>query len=226
MNRYLLLTSALLLAPVAAFAVDGVVLINQTTVTAAGGFPYKITQPGSYRLSGNLQVSALNTDAIEIQTNNVTLDLNGFSITGPVTCTGSGAGLACSPLSTGKGIFSTGSNSVVRNGAVGGFLSGVDLTGSVPSAQAIVEEILVSNNLSAGIHASDAVVRRNVAVRNGTGIEVTASTVTDNIANRNLNGLSVIAGVFGSNTLVGNGQAIFPGSSISQNNNACNGSAC
>jgi hypothetical protein len=29
------------------FAVDGVVLINQSTVLAAGGFPYAISQPGS-----------------------------------------------------------------------------------------------------------------------------------------------------------------------------------
>src|SRR5579871_1593275 len=226
MRRHILYTMAMVLAPITASAVDGVVLINQSTVMAAGGFPYKITQPGSYRFSGNLQVTALNTDAIDIQANNVTLDLNGFSITGPVICTGSGASLACNPASSGIGISSTGANCVVRNGAVVGFLSGVDLAGVSGAGQAIVEEILVSNNITAGIHAIDAVVRRNVAVRNGTGIEVTSSTVTDNVANRNLTGLSVVAGVFGSNALTGNGRAIFPGSSISQNNNACNGSAC
>ena len=32
-----------------AFAIDGVVLINQSTVTAAGGFPYMITKTGSYK---------------------------------------------------------------------------------------------------------------------------------------------------------------------------------
>jgi hypothetical protein len=35
------------------FAVDGTTLINQATVPSAGGFPYHITQSGSYRLSGN-----------------------------------------------------------------------------------------------------------------------------------------------------------------------------
>jgi hypothetical protein len=53
------LICAALMFSAPAFAVDGVVLINQSTVMAAGGFPYKITQPGSYKLSGNLAVTAL-----------------------------------------------------------------------------------------------------------------------------------------------------------------------
>jgi hypothetical protein len=74
---YGLLAAAFL--PACAFAVDGVVLINQSTVTSAGGFPYTISQPGSYKLSGNLSVPA-NIDGILITASNVTLDLNGFSI--------------------------------------------------------------------------------------------------------------------------------------------------
>jgi hypothetical protein len=70
---------AFALIPTCAFAVDGVVLINQSTVTSAGGFPYTISQPGSYKLSGNLSVPA-NIDGILITASNVTLDLNGFSI--------------------------------------------------------------------------------------------------------------------------------------------------
>jgi hypothetical protein len=66
--------------PASVFAVDGVVLINQSTVTAAGGFPYTISQPGSYKLSGNLVVASL-ANGIQITASNVTLDLNGFSIT-------------------------------------------------------------------------------------------------------------------------------------------------
>jgi parallel beta-helix repeat protein len=63
-----------------AFAVDGVILINQATVMAAGGFPYKITRPGSYKLSGNLVVTTAIAEAIVISSDDVTLDLNGFSI--------------------------------------------------------------------------------------------------------------------------------------------------
>jgi hypothetical protein len=88
----LVLGIALMMVPVCGFAIDGQVLINQSTVIASGGFPYRITQSGSYKLSGNL---ALNTSqnanysgpggpadvAILIDANNISLDLNGFSIT-------------------------------------------------------------------------------------------------------------------------------------------------
>jgi len=88
----LVLGIALMMVPVCGFAIDGQVLINQSTVMASGGFPYRITQPGSYKLSGNL---TLNTSqnanytgpggpadvAILIDANNISLDLNGFSIT-------------------------------------------------------------------------------------------------------------------------------------------------
>lgn len=72
----------------AAQAVDGVVLINQSRALAgnvtsgdAPGFPVTITKPGSYRLSGNLTVPA-GTDGIVIAADEVTLDLNGFLMSG------------------------------------------------------------------------------------------------------------------------------------------------
>ena len=69
------------LLPACAFAADGQVLINQSIIMAAGGFPYVISQPGSYKLSGNLAVPN-GVSGISITANNVTLDLNGFSMTG------------------------------------------------------------------------------------------------------------------------------------------------
>ena len=74
----ILLSASFAFAP-SDFAIDGQVLINQAGVLAAGGFPYKITQPGSYKLSGNL-VGTLNTQVIQILSSNVTLDLNGFNV--------------------------------------------------------------------------------------------------------------------------------------------------
>jgi len=69
------------LAPVCGFAVDGQVLINQSTVMSAGGFPYIISQPGSYKLTSNLIVPNF-VSGIQISASNVTLDLNGFTISG------------------------------------------------------------------------------------------------------------------------------------------------
>src|ERR1700760_2943950 len=76
------------------YAVDGVVLIDQSHALAGNitpgdspGFPVTISQPGSYRLTGNLTVPDANTTAIQITADGVTIDLNGFSIIGPVVCT-------------------------------------------------------------------------------------------------------------------------------------------
>ncbi len=89
MRKTVLLVLAMGLVPTCSFAVDGVVLINQSTVMAAGGFPYIIKDPGSYKLSGNLTMNttllgnyfAVWDIAIAIASSNVNLDLNGFAIT-------------------------------------------------------------------------------------------------------------------------------------------------
>src|SRR6266567_2659981 len=103
--------------PYAAYAVDGVVLINQSSALAgnvtpgdAPGFPVTISVAGSYRLSGNLTVPDANTTAIEITADDVTIDLNGFSIIGPTVCSGGPPVTSCSPTGSGAGIFSDKSN--------------------------------------------------------------------------------------------------------------------
>src|ERR1700675_702311 len=75
------------------WAVDGVVLIDQNKAMAGNvtpgdtpGFPVTISLPGSYRLAGNLTVPDANTTAITIIADNVSLDLNGFTIQGPTVC--------------------------------------------------------------------------------------------------------------------------------------------
>jgi hypothetical protein len=70
---------AFALIPVCAFGVDGAVLINHSTVSTSGGFPYVVSQAGSYKLSGNLVVDA-GKNGIEISAPNIFLDLNGFDI--------------------------------------------------------------------------------------------------------------------------------------------------
>src|SRR5215831_13467976 len=60
----------------------------------APGFPVTICKPGSYVLGSNLTVPA-NTDGIDIAVPNVSIDLNGFTVKGPVTCTGVGTTLSC-----------------------------------------------------------------------------------------------------------------------------------
>ena len=89
---------------------DGVIEINQARALAGGitpadtaGFPVEINAPGSYILTSDLIVSGVDTIGIQALTSEVTLDLNGFRIVGPVTCTGAGATLSCSATGLGTG---------------------------------------------------------------------------------------------------------------------------
>jgi hypothetical protein len=98
------------------YAVDGVVLIDQAAVLAGGitpadgpGFPVNLSAPGSYRLSSDLVLPAGSyASGFWIDSDNVTLDLNGFSLIG-----------AAPTIS--DGIFIFAANVEVRNGTVRAF---------------------------------------------------------------------------------------------------------
>jgi hypothetical protein len=83
-----LFAAAMLAFAASAGAVDGIIEINQAKVLANGGsFPYTIAAANagqSYRLTGPLKVPA-STDGIDVNAPNVTIDLNGFTISGPGT---------------------------------------------------------------------------------------------------------------------------------------------
>jgi hypothetical protein len=149
----LVLSSALFLAS-SAHAVDGVIEINQEKVLAAGGFPYAIAASGSYRLTSNLDVTGQpnpeNLTVISIQTNNVSIDLNGFAIIGPANC--SGTPLVCSPCGAGFGIAaSTRSHITVLNGTV----RGMGFRGVQVQHYARVENVHATHNCAYGIYTGD-----------------------------------------------------------------------
>src|SRR5271166_2366948 len=143
------LTILLAFAP-AALAVDGNVLINQSTITngltgcpTGGHFPIIICQSGSYRLSGNVTVPDANTDAIHITADNVALDLNGFAILGPATCKRRTFPVQCSTTGTGVGISSNNENVALSNGAVNGMgFAGIRLLGTGTK----IDGLRVANN--------------------------------------------------------------------------------
>lgn len=99
-----------------------------------------ITQAGSYRLTGNLAVPA-NTTAIVIATGNVTLDLGGFEVKGPNTCTGYPV-TGCGTQDGAPGISAPSANeflAVVRNGKVIGMAgTWIDLRGNSSSVEHVV----------------------------------------------------------------------------------------
>src|SRR5208282_1462683 len=94
----------------------GPIQINQVTVLAAGGFPYKIKTSGSYILTSNL-TNSKSTNAIDVTAAQVTIDLNGFEILGPG-----------SSVATVTGINASGLIDVtVENGAVSEFGTGINV---------------------------------------------------------------------------------------------------
>jgi hypothetical protein len=169
-----------------ALAVDGVTLIDQNRALAgnvtpgdAAGFPVTISRAGSYRLSGNLDVTNANTTAIEITASNVTIDLNGFAILGLVTCNGTPV-TSCTPAGTGSGITVSGtpSNIAVRNGAVRGMGShGINLGLGVHG----VTDVRVESNGGVGIFVSGGTVSHTIVTSNGdAGIVMGLGTVSHN----------------------------------------------
>jgi len=183
-----------------AFAVDGVTLINQATVQAAGGFPYTISQPGSYRLSGSLV--AASTGAINITASNVTLDLNGFTI-GCVACSGvagiSSNGIAVAIMngtvdgfqgSGGTGIYFQGPAAKVDHMTVNGNTYGVATTAGDPTTgeDLTVTESNISSNSMVGVSGqfSNVTVRNSVVSGNGlAGIYVRGGLVAGSLITSN-----------------------------------------
>ena len=129
--RTILLALILIALASPALASDGAIDINQTCALQTGcvtgdgpGFPVVLAQSGSYRLTSDLTVAV--GGGIVATADGVSIDLNGFTVAGPVVCTGEGASLSCSGPLGGSGIsFSAPGMEAdrfsVRNGRVTGF---------------------------------------------------------------------------------------------------------
>jgi len=182
-------------------AVDGTLEINQAKVLAAGGGTYHafgITASGSYRLTGNLTVPS-GASGIVVNASNVTIDLNGFSMTG------GGAGSSF-------GIFAAAAivGTTVENGTVTGFNAGVSLGDS-----AIVKAVQVNSNSTSGIQVGNySLVQGCTANNNGNdGIIVNGNgtLISGNAVNADSEfGISVTGNgiVISGNTVTGNAGGI------------------
>ena len=155
-------------------AADGVIEINQAIVEANGGFPYVISEPGSYKLTGNLSVDGGEADGILVQTEvGVTIDLNGFEIDGGES---TGIGVSSRRLDD-SGPLPFG-NVEVRNGTVRRFAIGVSVqSGAVLGIRAF-------SNTDAGILGFRSRVANCVARDNG-GAGIQGMIVADSEATGN-----------------------------------------
>jgi hypothetical protein len=179
------------------YGVDGVVLIDQPHSLAGNitpgdtpGFPVTISLPGSYRLSGNLTVSDANTTAIKITANDVIIDLNGFSIIGPIVCTGVTGPAVCPPAGTGNGIEVENNTGVkVLNGTV----RGMGATGVFISSQSgYVERVTTESNGLGGMLVGGRVVDSEATLNGSFGI-FAVSIHNSTAVNNHGNGIQVDA---------------------------------
>jgi hypothetical protein len=181
-----------------AYAVDGVILIDQSRALAgnvtpgdAPGFPVELNQPGSYRLASNLTVSNPNTTAIKINATNVTLDLNGFAIQGVTECgfDSSGTNFACSNTGTGVGVLATNPQDkagsvTVMNGIVQGMGSvGVSVSRLVGN---VIRNVTSTGNGASGFYGFSTLIDGvNASINGGRGIEISYGTVTRSSSSTN-----------------------------------------
>jgi hypothetical protein len=172
------------LVPRPAAAADGRVEINQARAQAGGitpgdtpGFPITLSLSGSYVLTGNLTVADAALDAIEVGANGVAIDLNGFELVGPSTCTGFGSGLTCSG-GTGRGVDG---QYVDRLSVWGGRVRNFGSVGVWTLDRAVLRELTVELNGGTGIATgAHARIHSVTAARNrGFGIGVGSASVIE-----------------------------------------------
>ena len=131
--------------------------VNCTPVTS---LPAVITVQGIYCFTGDLSTGITSGNAIEIQTNNVVLDLNGFKL----------GGLAAGLGTSAKGIRATNrQNIIIKNGTIRGFREGILLETSGASQGHIVEDIRADQNtyIAIEVDGSGNIVRNNQVVATG-----------------------------------------------------------
>lgn len=176
--------------------------------TPIESLPYTISTPGSYYFTRNLQFTATSGDAVSITSPNVTLDLNGFT-------------LSSTPAVTGRGIFVTGglNNVTIRNGNIAGsstvhptniagFDNGIyaNASGGIPFGafrNLTVENMQVSGCRTWGIVSYYSIVTNCTVAANGTdGLSASDSVITGCIAKFNGG-----HGIFGSPIVITNSVA-------------------
>ncbi len=169
--------------------------VDATHTPGGADSQFVISQPGSYYLTTNIVGGLVSVNGINFTTNDVTLDLNGFSVLGsPSAFTGIYIG-ACT-------------NITVRNGTVGGWPNyGILCVGE----NATFEHLTISGNSYGIFCASDTVIRDCMVTGSGAdGITVRNNCIVSGClsANNQGNGILLGSGAFGclisGNTIAGN----------------------
>ena len=205
MNRITMALACWIATTGSVLAVDGVIEINQTSALAgsitagdAAGFPVEINTAGSYRLTSDLDVPGL-VNGIQIDIDDVTLDLNGFSV-----FSGGEVG-----NNNGILVFGGNENVEIRNGTVRNFFHDGIVAGT--QTQLRVIDVRSIENLQNGIvlEGVDNLVERCTMSNNGiNGLQFflgIGSLVSNSIARNNgQEGFRMGSGAYRSNVLTEN----------------------
>jgi len=234
--RAAVLSVFVLTAASSAYAVDGVVLIDQNRALAGNvtpgddpGFPVSLTKSGSYRLSSDLVVSDINLSGISIETGQaVSIDLNGFSIRG----VHSGGPRPCQAVTPGKGIATGLGNATdvdIRNGTIERMgCDGILLIGFGN----MVQNVRVRGNGATGIQLTGVIINNTITNNGGEGISSFDAVVTGNhISDNDAEGIVLFVGVVSNNSVSNNnGHGLFvpgnagnPGNRVAYSNNVFSG---
>jgi hypothetical protein len=233
MKKFLMIAAAL------AALIFGTIASAQTQINQAniGSFPYTITKPGSYILTSNLVVTTAAADAIDISASNVTLNLNGFSITGAVNCNQT----SCNPTGYGYGVDAWGSNVTIENGSISGFYECVysrynnihDLFISncgygIDASYASIRHNIISNIYYWPVNGYMSTVSDNTVIFSNNGIYGYRSTVQNNVANGDgAYGIFINGGTAANNTVMGNTTDLYlVNNAVSTKSNGCTAGAC
>lgn len=171
------------------------IAISQATTPGDATATFRITQPGSYYLTGNL-IGQANKNGIRIESYGVTIDLGGFSVIGAPNCL---AAIVTTQFS---------SELTIRNGTVTRWIAGgVNLAGS--DGPVLIENLHVSQiSGGVGINCRGPATIRNcrVAYTSSFGIQMNeAGAVSDcTVYSAGNDGIST-----GPNTVVENCSASF-----------------
>ncbi len=162
----LLFASVLILLSVSSVKAE---TINCTEITT---LPAIITVQGIYCFTADRTTSMTSGNAIEIQTNNVTIDFNHFKL----------GGLAAGAGTSARGVYAQDrKNITLRNANIRGFYFGVYLddtsTGNKDSGGHIIEDSRLDGNLYKSIELQGAgnIVRRNQILNTGGSTGVTSA---------------------------------------------------
>ena len=169
--------------------------VNCTHVTA---LPAVITGQGVYCFTGDLTTGMTSNAAIDIQTNNVVLDLNGFKL----------GGLAAGPNTGTIGIeVNNRQNITIKNGTIRGFQVAIRMLDAGLSQGHVVEDVRADQNTTFGmlIQGSGHIIRNNQVVATGGGPQQNAfgiavkgagTRVLNNDVIRTVTGAGITWGIF------------------------------